>query len=148
MGKASRKRTHSHHHTRAGRQPDTWTTSAEQEARVREWLRANDNARWIAGLAWKGYVSQGRGALIAFPPEGPKGGAWSKVGYISDRRLRADGENWADQYTADLVGRYDPEKQVVVISPFENAGFLVQCLRSNPPPPAVAAELAGPEHLN
>jgi hypothetical protein len=48
-------------------EPSRKMTQAEIKAHAQEWMMAPDNARRIAAVAWEGYRTAGRGAVVAGP---------------------------------------------------------------------------------
>jgi hypothetical protein len=117
-------------------EPSRKMTQAEIKAHAQEWMMAPDNARRIAAVAWEGYRTAGRGAVVAGPLE--EDGSIQII-YLSEQSLHDQGVDWPSQTIADHVRRYDPEVHFVVVWAFQHGGAgVVQRWRTSPPLPAAS----------
>jgi len=68
----------------------------------------------LAAAAWEGFLAEGRGAIIIDPKESSQ---WSSsVIYMPESRPRPPGvSTWPDPEVEEMVAKYDPEREVVVL---------------------------------
>ena len=111
-----------------------------EEARVdepeTEPLRAEDgvvvgwiDAHWdeLAALAWRGYVSRGRGLVLVREADGGE----MVAEYETPDAAVADQDTWPDELLA-AIGEYNPATDVLFLMEPEGAGMLLG-MRATPP---------------
>ena len=107
----------------------------------KEWI--NENWEPIAGLAWAGYLEGGRGAMLIDFEE--LEGDEMNVMYFSENDIQSTFEGWPDPQLAELVEKYDPETEIVVIfrHPEEETSYYRLGSPNVPPPSAYKSQMPG-----
>ena len=89
----------------------------------------NENIKTLAAMAWRGHQSEGRGAVVAhihFADNDVNAAIVSQsLKYLSENDLSVKGRSGWPAALADVVRRYDPETEIVVllIGPNEAMGI-------------------------
>lgn len=89
----------------------------------------NENIKTLAATAWRGHQSEGRGAVVAQIHFADNDVNAAMVGqsleYLSENDISVKGSSGWPAALADVVRRYDPETEIVVllIGPNEAMGI-------------------------
>jgi hypothetical protein len=94
--------------------PDDQSTPPVEETREDHLKFLFHSWDLLAAAAWEGYSAEGRGAIIIDPKESSQ---WSSSAiYVPESRPRPPGvPTWPDPEVEEMVGKYDPEREVVVV---------------------------------
>ena len=101
-----------------------------------------NNIELVSATGWDGYQKAGRGVILIDGglddsleaiPDNP-------MSYISDHQMVEEEGGWPSQDMAGVVGKYDPEKEIIVVIKWRGEVGIYR-LRSPIPPPVAFERL-------